>query len=89
MIREVLVAHTLKKGSGSHMIIRGGYKKYEDRCEAEAKEILKNELHNLIDELCERDDFWIKTERDRTGEDILRQENTIGWKITIPHMEDK
>lgn len=71
------------------MIICGGYKKYEDGCEAEAKELLKKELHNHIDELCERDDFWIKKERDRTGKDILRQENTIGWKITIPHMEDK
>ena len=57
--------------------------------EDEAKELLKKELHNLIDELCERDDFWIKKERDRTGNDILNQANTIAWKIAIPQMNDE
>lgn len=66
------------------MLIYGEYEKYEDGCEAEAKERLKKSLHNFIDEMCERDDFWIKKERDKTGKDILRQENTIAWKIAIP-----
>ena len=65
------------------MVIYGEYKEYADGCEAEAKERCKKDLHNLIDELCERDDFWIKKEIPSVA-----YENTIGWKIAIPHMKN-
>ena len=71
------------------MVICGDYVKYADGCEEQAKEYLKAELHAFIDELCEKDDFLIKHERDKTGKDPLRQSNTLAWKIAIPHMERK
>lgn len=67
----------------------GDYVKYDDGCEEQAKEYLKAGLHEFIDKLCEDDSFFIKCERDKTGKDILRKSNTLGWKITIPHMERK
>ena len=70
------------------MKIFGNYKKYPDGYEDEVKEILKKELHDWIDEICEDEEFWIKNERDKTGKDLLRGANTVGWKIAIPHMKE-
>ena len=66
------------------MVEYGSYLKYKDGDEEKAKRLLKKQLHELIDCLCENEDFWIKQERDRTGKDLLRRANTIGWKIAIP-----
>ena len=71
------------------MTIHGAYEKYKDGEEDQAKENLKKGLHDFIDKLCEKDEFWIKQERDKSGIDILRQENTIGWKIAILHLSDE
>lgn len=71
------------------MKIYGEWTDYEDGDKEKAKQRLKELLHTLIDELCEKDDFWIDCERDKTGKNILRQSNTIAWKIAIPHMEQK
>lgn len=68
------------------MKIFGNYKKYPDGCEDEVKEILKKELHDWIDKICEDEEFWIKCERDKTGKELL---NTVGYKIAIPHMQEK
>lgn len=65
----------------------GSYLKYEDGDEERAKELLKRQLHSLIDKLCEDEDFWIKKERDCTGKDPLRLANTVGWKIAVPQIE--
>lgn len=70
------------------MAMFGSYLKYEDGEEERAKEVLKQQLHSFIDSLCEKDDFWIKKERDKSGKDLLRQTNTIAWKINMPHMKD-
>lgn len=71
------------------LIYFGNYLKYKDGDEEKAKELLKKQLHGLIDGLCERDDFWIKVEGDASGKDLLGQTNSIAWKIVVPHMEDK
>lgn len=71
------------------MSIYGEYKIYKDGEEEQAKAMLKKSLHDFIDELCEKDEFWIKCERDKSGIDLLRKYNTIGWKIAIPHLSDE
>ena len=70
------------------MKICGEWTSYLDGGEEKAKEILKKHLHEFIDELCEKDEFWINVKRDESGKDLLRQENTIGWKIAIPHLKE-
>ena len=71
------------------MILYGDYVKYEDGVsEDELKKILKKQMYSLIDILCEKEGFFIKVERDKTGKDLLRQSNTMGWKIAVPHMEN-
>lgn len=70
------------------MIQFGNWTYYKDGDEEGAKERLKKEMHDLIDTLCEKDDFWIKVERDKSGKDILRNENTLAWKIAIPQMKN-
>lgn len=62
---------------------------YEDGDKEKAKQRLKASLHDFVDELCENEDFWLVHERDKTGKDLLRLSNAIGWKIIIPHMEQK
>lgn len=71
------------------MKICGHFIRYPDGHEEQAKEILNKQLHGFIDELCEKEDFWLKCERDKTGKDLLKRSNTLGWKITIPHMQEE
>lgn len=80
---------TANKEVKHSMVMFGDYVKYADGCEEQAKEHLKAELHAFIDKLCDDESFFIKCERDKTGKDILRQSNTLAWKIAIPHMERK
>ncbi len=70
------------------MSMFGSYIRYRDGDEEKAKKVLKLQLHSFIDSLCEKDDFWLKVERDKSGEDLLRLTNQIGWKIDVPHMKD-
>lgn len=68
------------------MIKYGGYVEYKDGCKEEAKERLRKELHDFIDELCDKEEFWIVKEPFKNGDPI--SVNTIGWRIDIPHMEN-
>lgn len=70
------------------MILLGDYTKYEDGCEEKAKEVIRKQLHELADALVDVEGFLIVKERDKSGKYLLRQENTMGWKIAIPHMEE-
>lgn len=68
------------------MVTFGGYRLYDDEekhLEDAFKEQLKQEMHAMIDEQFDKDDFWIRVESDPTGKDALRSQNSIGWKITI------
>ena len=78
-----------KIGSEAQMAVYGSYLRYNDGEEEWAKEALKKQLHSFIDSLCEKDDFWIKQEMDKSGKDPLNDINRIGWKITIPHMKSE
>lgn len=68
------------------MVEFGNYLEIEEGQEAEAKELLKRDMHDFIDKLCEVEDFWIKKEADKR--DPLRQKNTIGWKMAVLYLND-
>ena len=59
------------------------YEDEEKDFEEKFKEQLKQEMHAMIDEQFDKEDFWFKVERDPTGKDALRRENSIAWKISI------
>lgn len=65
------------------MLIFGGYAVVPFSGEEKPKEELRKQIHSLIDQLCDRDDFWI-----RGVGYALGPAHTIGWKIAIPHMEE-
>ena len=43
---------------------------------AEVKRLLREQIHSTIDELCDRDDFWIIKSGGITS--------TCGWVIAVP-----
>lgn len=59
---------------------------YDDHEIKRAKEELKEVLFQCLEQLCERDDFWIikHIEGDPTATDA-----TVGWRIQIKHMKEQ
>lgn len=63
------------------MIKYGGIREYEGDCKEEMKEELREDLHILIDALCDQEEFWI------VKEPFEGNKNAIGYRIDIPQME--
>ena len=68
------------------MAMYGGYEFTENGNEEKAKENLKKEIHEVIDKLCEIDQFWIVKEN---APGIPEGEKFVGWKIEIPQITFK
>lgn len=49
--------------------------------EAVAKEELRKQIHDTVDELCKDESFWLRIPSVYPGD-------SIGWLIQIPHMKE-
>ena len=55
----------------------------------EAKKVMIEEIHNMIDEMAAKDDFWIVRNTNEFDEmfGVPRGKVTVGWKIGAPSFQ--